>query len=306
MAGSGQEVLDDIAVGSRVRSARQRCGRSLRRVAGELGISPASLSAIEHGTTRLTVSRLSSIAVLFGTTIQELLSEPSRNVLDARRGADRQDPDDVVTTVEGARDWMPDPGHWRRYPALELDTVLTAALQEFLVAGYHGTSVRTIAARCGMSVPGLYHHHVSKHALLEALLDHTMEDLLWRSEAARDEGRNPVERFALVIESLALFHTHRRELGFLGSSEMRSLEPAARQRIAALRTRQQRMVDNDVHAAVALGRFDTPRPNEAARAVVTLCTALPQWFDPSGPVTPEEIAARYVDYALDLMRFRRP
>ena len=54
--------------------------------------------------------------------------------------------------------------------------------------------------------------------MLLSLFDLTMTDLLARSRAARDEGTDPVSRFCLLVESLALFHTHRRELGFIGAS----------------------------------------------------------------------------------------
>ena len=51
----------------------------------------------------------------------------------------------------------------------------------------------------------------------------------------------------------------------------------------------------------ARGDFRT-RPREAARAVVTMCTALPQWFRDTGPASPEHVAGQYVDFALDLVQ----
>ena len=138
------------------------------------------------------------------------------------------------------------------------------------------------------------------------ILDAAMTDLLARAERARAEGADPVARFRLLVEHLALFHTHRRELGFIGASEMRSLEHANRDRIAAMRVRQQRMLDAEVEAAVALGRFEARRPRQASRAVATMCTSLVQWYRPDGPMSPEEIALEYVGFALDLVRFRRP
>lgn len=194
---------------------------------------------------------------------------------------------------------------WRNYPPLVLDQPLQAALSAFLEFGYHGATMRSIAGRAGLSVPGVYHYFGSKQEMLVAILDLTMDDLLARSRAARAEGRDPVTRFALVVECLALFHTHRRELGFVGASEMRSLEPAPRRRVAAARREQQRMVDEEVEQAVRSGAFGTPRPHEAARAVVTMCTALPQWYEPGGEATAEQVAAQYVEFALDLMRCRR-
>jgi AcrR family transcriptional regulator len=184
---------------------------------------------------------------------------------------------------------------------MELDPVLTAALDAFLDVGYAGASVRDIARRCDLSVPGLYHHYASKQDMLVELLDAYLDSLWWRTTAARDEGSDPVERFARIVECLALHHTYRRALAFVGLSEMRSLAPANRDRIRRLRNRQQRMVDVEAEAAHRLGRFGTPHPRDASRAVVTMCTSIPHWYRAGGPETPEEIARRYVRFSLDLM-----
>jgi AcrR family transcriptional regulator len=144
--------------------------------------------------------------------------------------------------------------------------------------------VRDIAARAGVSVSDMYHYHASKQQMLVSILDHTMSDLLARARAARLKGRDPVARFSALVENAALFHTHRRELGFVGASEMRSLEPADRARIAEQRTTQQRLIDHEVKQAVRAGRFRSDHPHEAARVVVTMCTALPTWSRPGGPM----------------------
>lgn len=192
---------------------------------------------------------------------------------------------------------------WRSYGPLDFDPVLRAALDEILAIGYHGATVRSIAARAGLSVAGMYHHYTSKQQMLVKILDLTMSELLLRALAARDEGGGPVVRFRLLVEHLALFHTHRRELGFVGAAEMRSLDPHHHRRIAGLRTTMQRMVDREVEAAVRAGLFRVDHPREAARAAVTLCTALPTWWQPGGLLTPEQVALQYVGFALDLVRY---
>jgi hypothetical protein len=45
------------------------------------------------------------------------------------------------------------------------------------------------------------------------------------SNCAPDDGNNPIERVALVLEALAFFHARRNDLSDIGASEMRSLEP---------------------------------------------------------------------------------
>ena len=262
-------------LGVRLRQARLAAGLTLRETAQALEVSPATWSAIENGHTRIGEPRLLAAAHLFGADADALrtpLADPS-----------------VVRT-------------WRDFPPLQLAAPLAGALEAFVELGYHGASIRDIAQRAGLSVPGIYHHWPTKQHLLVALLDLTMADLLERCRAARAEGDGPAERFSRLVECLALYHTHRRELGFIGASEMRSVDEPDRTRIAAARQDVQRMVDEEVDEGCRRGLMTTPLPRDAARAVVTMCTALPQWWQPAGPSSPEVVAARYVDFALDVVR----
>jgi AcrR family transcriptional regulator len=53
--------------------------------------------------------------------------------------------------------------------------ILEQATALFGEAGYRGTSLRDIAARCGLSHPGLLHHFPTKQSLLLAVLEHRDE-----------------------------------------------------------------------------------------------------------------------------------
>ena len=162
--------------------------------------------------------------------------------------------------------------------------------------------MRSVATRAGMSVPGVYHHYRDKQDLLVRLLNLTMDELHWRVRAARDEGTTTTERIGLIVESLALFHTHRRELAFIGASEMRSLTPPNRARIAQSRNEIQYLLDDEIVAAVNDGQLGTAHAHNAGRAIATMCTSLPQWFRIGGPSSPEQIAAEYAQFALDLLQ----
>jgi AcrR family transcriptional regulator len=199
---------------------------------------------------------------------------------------------------------LDEPEDWRVFAPLPLDPVLTSAIAAFVSTGYHGATMRSIAHGAAMSVHGVYHHYRSKQDLLVAILDMTMSELLLRVTAARDEGTTTPQRFALMVEALALFHTHRRDLAFIGASETRSLQHDNRHQIAALRDRLQHMLDAEVDTAISEGRFTTPYAHTATRAISTMCTSLPQWFRLDGPLKPEQIATEYAQFALDLMRDR--
>lgn len=284
-------------LGRTLRELRQSRALTLRQLAGLLGVSPATLSSIENGKTGLSSERVSLMAQILEVPLEQVFTGSATDG-DDDAAADVPDPSNGLADL--------DPVDWRSFPPLVLDVALSGALSAFLEFGYHGATMRIIAERASLSVPGLYHYYASKQEMLVALLDLTMGDLGARTEAAMSEGTDAVERFTLIVECLALYHTHRRELAFVGASEMRSLAPEARERVAAVRRAEQRLVDVEVEEAARSGAFATKQPHEAARAVVTMCTALAQWYRGHGPATAEHIAEQYVDFALDLVRCRTP
>lgn len=272
-------------LGSAVRRARSARGLSLRALAAEVGTSAATLSAIENGKVSVTVERLTALARALDVPPEQLLRGPGK-------------PHRAPST--------PPPSDWRHFAPLALDPALAAALRLFVQRGYAATTMREIAAEAGLSVAGVYHHHPSKQHLLAALLDRTMEELHWRVCAARDEGSTPAERFALMVEALALFHAHRPDLAFIGASEMRSFEGEALERMRTSRSDLQHLIDEQALAALAAGEFSNPNPRPALRAISTMCTSLPQWFRPTGELSTEEIAREFASLALGMMGARAP
>jgi AcrR family transcriptional regulator/transcriptional regulator with XRE-family HTH domain len=284
---------DRQAVGARVRHARGAAGLSLRAAAQRIGVSPATLSAVENGKTGVSIPRLRVVAAELGTTVPWLIGEQQPMATDTPR---RRRAPGIPVDPDGAASRA-----WREFPPLEIDPVLAAAIGLFVETGYHGATMRSIADRAGMSVPGVYHHYRDKQELLVKALDLTMDELHWRVRAARGEAATGCTRVRHVVEALALFHTHRRELAFLGASEMRSLTAANRSRITASRNEIQYLLDEDIDAALAEEGLVADHARVAGRAIATMCTALPQWFRLDGPVTPEQIATEYAHFALRLL-----
>lgn len=281
----------DTNLGAMLRSSRKAAGFTLEQLAEAVGLSAATLSRAETGQSTLTPERVQRCAEAMGIDVAMMGAVES--------GASGDAGGVPASGVESA-----EPGSWRRYGPMEAMPALKAALACFLRLGYHGASVREIAALAGLSVPGLYHHYPSKQDLLVAIMDLTMTDIHARCVAARDEGRTPVERFRLLVECFALFHSHRRELAFLGVSEMRSLEEPHFTRIVDLRNACQHMVDVEVQAMAEEGAIETPLPADAARAVVSMLVGIANWYRIDGTLTPEEIARRYVHHASAVVQLK--
>lgn len=195
-------------------------------------------------------------------------------------------------------DGVSSPRDWRLYQPIELTPILANASQAFYEQGFHGTTVRDIARRVGVTIPALYYHHENKEAILVALLEIATSDIVWRAEAAAKEaGGEPRLELANTIEAIVLHMTIRSREAAL-DSEMRHLSTKYRKHYAATRKILENLVSRIILDGQEQGAFTCPQPEEASRALLGMCQAISRWYDPEGDLTPQDVAKRYVELAL--------
>jgi AcrR family transcriptional regulator len=197
-----------------------------------------------------------------------------------------------------------DQADWRDYrEEPPLSAPLQAGLDAFVENGYHGTRVREIADRAGLSVPGLYHHYPSKEAILSDLLRFSISDLLRRSHDALDAvGDDPIERLMVLVENVVLYMANRSKFAFLGR-EVRNQKFEVHSEYVKLRRRQHRLIANELKAGHESGVFLNSHPNTATRAITGMCADIASWYERGGRVSPLELAERYVVFAVSMARF---
>ena len=182
--------------------------------------------------------------------------------------------------------------------------LIAAAVEVMAVHGYHGSSVRDIAAAASTSPAILYHHFGSKQELLATLLDRGMDVLVAATEQALDLAADePAGRLRAVVEAHVRIHLEAQRESLLGNSELRALELGALRLVVAKRDVQQRIFDRVVRDGARRGAFGTPHPQDAARFITAACTAVASWYRPGGPLGPEEIVRRHQEIALDTVRY---
>lgn len=192
----------------------------------------------------------------------------------------------------------PDLGSWRVYSPQVLPKPLAAALDAFFEHGYHGTTIRDIALRAGLSVPGVYHHYPSKQTLLVALIDAVMDELLARSgQAVAEAGAAPGAQFDALVENLVRFHMFRRKQAFVAATEIRSLEGAAKPAYVRRRDEQEQMFVSAIERIHRCGQGSGPPAHDCARAVLTMCVGVATWYRPDGPLPPEALVEQYLRFA---------
>jgi AcrR family transcriptional regulator len=187
---------------------------------------------------------------------------------------------------------------WREFAPYELPPTLAGALEAFREYGYHGASVRDIARRVGVTVPALYYHHENKQAMLVALLEGGMADVLVRVRRAdAAAGGRVLDRFANVIECLVLHMTHRAGNAGL-DAELRYLEPANRKHYAAMRKDLENLLLEIIEGGTGQGLFEAEDPPGTTRALLGMCQSVSGWYRENGPLSPADVADRYVVIAL--------
>jgi AcrR family transcriptional regulator len=184
--------------------------------------------------------------------------------------------------------------------------LLAAAVDVMAVHGYHGSSVRDIAAAAGTSPALLYHHFTSKHDLLATMLDRGLDVLIAVTEDALDlAGNEPADRLRAIVAAHVRVHLDSQRESLLGNSELRSLEPAALAVVVAKRDVQQRIFERVVRDGVRRGAFATEFPPETARFITSACTAVAAWYHAGGPLAANDIVARYQQVALDAVGYSK-
>jgi AcrR family transcriptional regulator len=165
-----------------------------------------------------------------------------------------------------------------RWPAL-----LDAAAAQFAERGYHGTSMRDLAAATAMTPGAIYFHVASKQALLLAVYEEGVQRILDRVEAAAALAREPWARLekavAAHLESVLDASAYARVVIRILPGDA----PEIAAELKELRDRYEARL-NRYFSAIAL-----PRERDAGIARLALIGAMnwtPVWYKEGGKSVP--------------------
>ena len=205
----------------------------------------------------------------------------------------------LPVTEEAVRDW-------RDYDDLVLPPILAAALVDLREHGYHGTTVRSIAAGVGLTMPSLYYHYGNKEGILVALLDLAMDDLLAHiAGGVQEAGSDTQAKFDNCVLAVLWHATYRVDMARL-HDEARFLTADARARYITKRMVVDHTLEEVLREGGAEGLFDVDDPHFMARAVNGLIASIQYWYRKDGPLPVEKIAEEYLRSARRMVGAREP
>lgn len=177
--------------------------------------------------------------------------------------------------------------------------ILAQAAALYSAQGYMRASIADLAAACGLSRGALYHYFESKEAILFALLERHLRHMLERVGSALAGETEPRAQFAAAVRTVAEVNAASpaeqrvllNDLSFLRPEEQEQLNDLGRQIVALM--------------ADLLVRLDgRGRMTRRSRQIYTMMlfgmiNYTYTWYDPSGPVGPDEFADMAIDVFLN-------
>jgi AcrR family transcriptional regulator len=173
--------------------------------------------------------------------------------------------------------------------------ILKSAAAAFRRHGYHGASVDEIATALDMTKGNLYYYFQNKEEILFACHDYSLDELLALMDEVRTQPTRPDEKLRTLI--LAFLHMMLDELQTTALTlDLEALSAPLMKRVISKRDRFDHGLREIIEQGMSEGVF---RPGDAKMigfAIMGAVNWTTRWFDPSGPMSSEDIGRRFVDY----------
>ncbi|SEE25920.1 TetR/AcrR family transcriptional regulator [Bradyrhizobium erythrophlei] len=176
--------------------------------------------------------------------------------------------------------------------------ILTTACGLFARQGYMRASIADLADACKLSRGALYHYFDSKEAILFAILDAHIREMIADVEAAMAGKAATLEQFRAAIQAIVALNARSsdeqrvilNDLSFLGETEQDAIKALERQ-----------LVDTVSDLLVELdkeGKIVRRTKKIYSMMLFGILNFSHTWYDPKGGVDPGEFADMVVDLFL--------
>ncbi|SMC03760.1 transcriptional regulator, TetR family [Sulfobacillus thermosulfidooxidans DSM 9293] len=171
------------------------------------------------------------------------------------------------------------------------ERLIEAATHLFAERGYDATSVAEIVEFAGVTKGALYHYFQSKEDLLEAIHRKFISAEIADAEEIMSRGQDPVTTLKAMITALIRsIAQYQREVTIF-FREMHRLPPKAFDDIEKSRDYYAGLMQSVIERGQNLGVFRTEQsPRLVTLSLFGTCNWIYTWYNPQGPLSPDEIA----------------
>jgi AcrR family transcriptional regulator len=184
--------------------------------------------------------------------------------------------------------------------AATLDLVLNTSTELFAERGYAAATMRELADRAQVPLSTFYYYFRSKYDVLLAIMDTALSRLERGADDVWDDSLAPDAQLRALVDRHVRVHLVNPEAARVADGELRALQPSDREAIVARRDRYERRFRDVLEAGRGNCFRDDLDVAVAGIAILTMSTAVIDWWQPGGPHPVEHTAALIGRFALDL------
>lgn len=169
--------------------------------------------------------------------------------------------------------------------------IIAAAGDAFRRKGYANVSIQEIADSVGLLKGSLYYYIDSKEDLLFAVIKELDGRALNLLEQIYKSDEPAIERLAQVVEAQTRFNIANADTLAVYYRDFGELSDARRKPIIAQRKRYEKLLAKMIEEAQRDGDIDAELdPKMTSYFMLGAVNWLYTWYDPNGPVSPDELA----------------
>jgi AcrR family transcriptional regulator len=172
------------------------------------------------------------------------------------------------------------------------EQILDAAAKLFSERGYHATGMRELGEATGLLPGSLYAHFSGKEEILYQIVAEAARQFLGGMEALRAKRASPQDRFRAAMRAHIAVVANDPDGARVFLHEWKALRGGRRTEISRLRERYEQLWDDIIREVVPAD------PKLARLLALSAANWTYIWYDPNGPLGPEEVADRFSDLLL--------
>jgi AcrR family transcriptional regulator len=178
------------------------------------------------------------------------------------------------------------------------ERILAAATALFYEKGYHGASMREVAAEVGIKPASLYNHFPSKEDLLFRIAYGTMAELLEGGLAAIAPHASARERLRALLVWHVTYHAERRFQARVADEQLHALGGSRREEALGIRDEYTSLFKSILEEGREAHGWNVPNTSVITFGIGGMCTFVDTWFREDGPLSAAAIAEIYADFVL--------
>jgi AcrR family transcriptional regulator len=174
--------------------------------------------------------------------------------------------------------------------------IIDAATELFYERGYHGTTMREIAAGVGIKAGSLYNHFPGKQDILVRIGQDATRPL-YEGAIARLEGVENVEdQLRELLVWHVAYHCERKRPCRVIDTQLHALDPDNRESVVRMRDQYEQLLRDILERGQKEGHWEVEQMRVVSIGIETMCTEVDAWYREGGRLSPTELGEVFADF----------